>query len=65
MLSNQFPREGSKQKPKKKKKRERKRKKTKDTIADLSPDISIITLNENRLKIQIKRWLAEGILKHD
>lgn len=62
MLSKQFPQEDSKQKPKKKK---RERKKTKDTIADLSPDISIITLNENGLKIQIKRWLAEEILKHD
>ena len=63
MLSKQFPQEDNKQKPKKK--RERKRKKTKDTIADLSPDISIITLNEKGLKIQIKRWLAEEILKHD
>ena len=62
MLSKQFPQEDSKQKPKKKK---GERKKTKDTIADLSPDISIITLNENGLKIQIKRWLAEEILKHD
>ena len=53
MLSKQFPQEDSKQKPKKKKERERK--KMKDTIADLSPDISIITLNENGLKIQIKR----------
>ena len=64
MLSKQFPQDDNKQKPKKKE-RERKRQKTKDTIADLSPDISIITLNEKGLKIQIKRWLAEEILKHD
>ena len=34
---------------------EQKEKENKDTIADLSPGISIITLNENGLKIQIKR----------
>ena len=65
--NNRFPQEDSKQKTEtKKKKGEREKKKTKDTIADLSPDLSIITLNENGLKTLTKIWrLAEGILKHD